>query len=161
MPLMETVQAIRSTLDCQVFPPAGLPEIGLPHVLPNDLREFYEVCGGLRLFQSAGYPVFIVSPNKLILANPVIVGDVYEDDISSDWYIIADDGNGDYFTIDLNSERLGRCYDSSHETHALPGETPIVALSFTDFLARMLANKGQYWYFLQPDFDSLGDAYNL
>ena len=87
-------------------------------------------------------------------------------EISWDWYTIAVTGNGDYFSIDLNPRRLGRCYDSNHETHALRGQTPILGFSFTEFLTRIIARidntRGTNWNWEEGGFDtmSLGDAFD-
>lgn len=102
----------------------------------------------------------MVPAHEIVPANPVIVSEQTEGDISASWYILADDLNGDYFTIDLSRERLGRCYDSFGDSHAQVGDCKIVAASFTEFLMRMLDNAGRHWHFLQPDFASLGDAYD-
>lgn len=53
---------------------------------------------------------------------------------------------GEYLTIDLNEERKGRCYDSLFDRHRIVGETQLIATSFTDFIQRLLDNKGQHWY---------------
>jgi hypothetical protein len=53
------------------------------------------------------------------------------------------------------------CYDSFHEVHGMPGSCAVVALSFTDLLERLLAARGGHWYWLEPGFASLGDAYDL
>ncbi len=87
------------------------------------------------------------------------------DDISWSWYVIAITDNGDHFSIDLSPERLGRCYDSFHETHALRGDTDVVAHTFTDFLERIFQllkscqSSGGYW---EDKLNSLrlGDAYD-
>src|SRR2546422_2738610 len=144
MHIQQLIAKIRNTPDCTINAPMGLPIVNEPHVLPDDLCSFYEACGGLSLFEKSEYPVFIVSPKEVVLANPIIVGELCEDDISSSWYIIAKDGNGEYLTIDLSKERLGRCYDSFFDRHGVPGSCPIIALSFTDLLARLYENKGQY-----------------
>lgn len=144
---------------CVVFPPQGIPTIDPTLELPLDVHEFYEVCGGVTLFQHADYQVNIVPPQEFVLSNPVLVGERCEEDISSNWYLVANDGHGEYLTIDLDPSRLGRCYDSFHDRHGVVGESSIIALSFTDLLERLIKNKGQYWYWLQDDFASLGDAY--
>jgi antitoxin YokJ len=59
---------------------------------------------GLVLFENEEYPIHIVSPDEFILANPVIVGELCEEDISSNWYIIGNDGNDEYLTIDLDKK---------------------------------------------------------
>ena len=146
--------------DCVVRPAAGRPIIPAPHLLPDDLMKFYDLCAGVQLYGTAAYPVSIVMPHEIVPANPVIRGEQIESDISASWYVLADDMNGDYFTIDLCRDRMGRCYDSFWDSHTQVGDCKIIADSFTDFLMRMLNNAGKHWYFLQPDFASLGDAYD-
>ncbi|GCE23165.1 SMI1/KNR4 family protein [Dictyobacter kobayashii] len=155
------VNKIRATPSCQVYDPIGFPALGPNHVLPEDLKQFYTICGGVSLFDAQDYSLLIVPPTRCVLANPVIVGSIFEDDITATWYIIGDDGNGDYLTIDFSKERLGMCYDSFHEIHGLRGNCPVIARSFTDLLSRLYDNGGQYWYWLQSDFVSLGDAYDV
>ena len=104
MNIDELIAQIRTTPDCEVYIPTGLPTIDEGHILPDDLRTFYELCGGVSLFQSDPYPLM--------------------------------------------------------ETHGVAGSCPIIATSFTDLLTRLYENKGQRWYWLRPDFVSLGDAYD-
>lgn len=169
--IRDLINEVRKRPDCKVYSPSGLPIIAEAHVLPSDLIEFYALCGGLSLYENADYSAFIVPPNEVVLANPKIAcmsrdellavdEEFWKDSISWDWYTIAHDGNGDFLTIDLHPYRLGRCYDSFHETHALIGDSSIIATSFTDLLRRLLANEGRYWYWLERDFVSLGDAYD-
>ncbi len=154
------IATIRNLPGCRVYPPKGLPVIREDLILPDDLRTFYGLCGGLSLFENNMYPISIVSPEDFVLANPVIVGELCEYDISSTWYIIATDYDEEKLTIDLSPARLGRCYDSFIDRHGIAGSCPIIATSFTDLLARLLDNKGQHWYWLHSDFESLGDAYD-
>jgi len=128
--------------------------------LPDDIKEFYNLCGGVSLYLSGESTANIVPPNEFILANPLIVGERCVNDITSNWYIVANDGNGDYLTIDLEKERLGRCYDSFWDSHGVVGECPIIANSFTEILERLIDNKGQHWYWLSDGFEALGDAYD-
>ena len=158
MDMRSLVAAIQNTPGCAVRPPAGLPKVADGHVLPDDLREFYTLCGGATLFSSALYDFTIVPPDRVVPANPVIlVGATEEqlaatkDDISWSWYIIGESDSGQYISIDLNPERLGRCYDSFWEVH--PGNSPTIARSFTDLLVRLLADGGQSLYWTTPDFD--------
>ncbi|MCM3490000.1 SMI1/KNR4 family protein [Alkalihalophilus marmarensis] len=152
---------IKNLPGCRVLEPNGLPSIDeASHVFPEDIKEFYTLCGGVILIEHEEYPTFVVPPDKFVLANPIIIGELCEEDISSNWYIICNDGKDEYLTIDLAKERLGRCYDSFFDRHGLVGETQMIATSFTDLLERLVENKGQYWYWLKNDFDSLGDAYD-
>lgn len=118
------------------------------------------------MFNSSAYSMDIVPPSRFVLANPVIFIGVSKNelnetgvDISWSWYIVGEGENRQYITIDLSFERLGRCYDSFWDSHAMPGYTPIVARSFTDLLSDLLLNRGKHWYWLQPDFRPIGDAY--
>lgn len=167
MSLDDLLLEIQTTPDCRVDVPRGLPLSEHAHRLPDDVRQFYQQCAGLSLAEHSLYPVSIVPPTQCLLANPVILGEMAGrtqqaegNDLSWSWYIIAECGDGDYLTIDLDPQRLGRCYDSFHETHGLVGDTPIIALSFTELLTRLYVKRGQHWYWLQPDFVSLGDAYD-
>src|SRR5262245_9597659 len=96
------------------------------------------------LFQQNDYHALIVPPDRVVPANPIIVGQEYADDITASWHIIADDGNGDYLTIDLHPERLGRCYDSFHETHGLVGDCPVIVSQWTGSLLRSAPTMGSH-----------------
>ena len=159
------LQRAKKAADCESLPPAGLPVDVDATLLPTDVVEFYSRCGGLELFKGSSYSVEIVRPSDFVLSNPEILPagwerDVLPDDISNDWFVIGRSGEEQYFSIDLASDRVGRCYDSFWETHASPGESPIVARSFTEFLDSLLKAEGQYWYWLAEGFSSLGDAYD-
>jgi hypothetical protein len=162
------VHAIRTTPGCMVYPPECLPTIEEGHTLPEDLSAFCQACGGLVLFEGSEYPVRIVSPREVRVANPVIITNWSEeelraesrDDISWSWYIIAQsltNPNSEIITIDLDRERLGLCYDSFWDRH--PQESEIIAESFTDFLSRSYADRGRWPYWLQPNSKSFGRPY--
>jgi len=166
--MRDLLRRIQTTPSCRVESPVGLPTIRSSLCLPDDVQEFYSLCGGVFLAEHTPYAMALVAPSSFTLANPVVLGNIIvqaqklqgEDDISWSWYIMATCGNGEYLVIDLNKERLGRCYDGFHETYGLVGQTPIIARSFTELLTRLYENRGQYWYWLRPDFVSPGDAYD-
>jgi hypothetical protein len=162
MKLAEILRRLSAEDGCVIAPPTDIPLPASGHVVPNDVLEFYRLAGGASLFEGADYPFFIVPPDKVRPANRVLELDSGGGDISDAWYIIADtgDGSSDYLTIDFDPARLGRCYDSFHETHALVGDTPIIARSFTELLERLLDNHGRYPYWLRDDFEGMGDAYD-
>lgn len=164
--MLQLLNLIGRTPDCVVNPAQGLPTIDSNHVLPDDLIEFYKLCGGVSFFSSSAYYMEILPPDRFVLANPVIFIGVGESelrasisDISWSWYIVGEGANRQFMTIDLSSERLGRCYDSFWDSHAMPGYSPIIAKSFTELLNKLFANRGRHWYWLQPEFRSIGDAY--
>lgn len=160
MSMEELINKIKNNSDCVVYSPKGIPKCCENCVLPEDLKEFYELCGGIVLHSSKDYTVKIVEPDEFQLANPVIVGELCSYDISSQWYIIACSVNDDYLTIDLSEERLGKCYDSFWDRHGVVGECPIIANSFMDLLYRLFNSNGEYWYWLTDSFVPLGDAYD-
>ncbi|MEC0127796.1 MULTISPECIES: SMI1/KNR4 family protein [Paenibacillus] len=162
MKIKTIVKQIEQFDDCMISPPIGLPRLSENHILPEDVKEFYQICGGIKLFEGKDFGVDIVSPEKFVLANPVIVNELCEYDISSNWYIIADDRNGDFLTIDLHKDRLGRCYDSHWDTHAVAGSCAIISNSFTELLSNLVETKGQgtTWFWDEDDFEPLGDAYD-
>jgi len=160
MDVPQLIERARAIAGCTLLPPRGIPAIAESHTLPNDLAIFYRLCGGMALFVESEYPITLVSPDAFVLANPLIVGELCEYDISSSWYILSRDRNNEALTIDLHPGRLGRCYDSFYERHGVRGSCPIIARSFTEFLSRILDRNGGYYYWLQSDFISLGDAYD-
>lgn len=160
MSVRDIIEKIKGIPDCLVLPPSGTPNIEDHLVLPEDVLEFYQLCGGIHLFQHAAYRVNIVQPQDFVLANPVIVGERCEEDISANWYIVATDGNGDYLTVDLELSRMGKCYDSFWDSHGVVGECRVIAFSFLELIERLIQNKGEYWYWLEENFVSLGDAYD-
>lgn len=155
MDIDQLVTVLRGTDDCRVYPPVGMPPVEAPHVLPDDLRRFYQLCGGAELFGSSAYSLTLVPPDRVVLANPVIIIGVPEetleaskDDPSWSWYIIGEGRNAQYLTIDLHPDRLGLCYDSFWEVH--PSDSDVSAYSFTELLHRLLDNRGQHWWWARP-----------
>ncbi len=169
MSIRELVARIQATPDCTVADPISRADLHLPalhpgHVLPDDLREFCDVCGGLTLFERSPYPMIVVPPPEVMLANAILFSGLMPEeqlasleDISWTWYLIARDEKRRYLTIDLSPERLGRCYDSSPGNHAHPGSSTIVAFSFTELLTHLYEDQGLHLF---PKVVSLGDAYD-
>ena len=146
---------------CDLLPRAGQPSLGPGLALPEDLRAFYDLCGGAVLFHDALYSVVIRGPESLVPANPVIIGEPCPEDLTGTWHLVADGSDGSQFmSIDLHPDRLGRCYDSFHEIHGVAGSCPVIAASFTDFLERLVVSAGGRWFWLEPGFEPLGDAYD-
>jgi antitoxin YokJ len=148
IPISDLLATIRHRPDCTILPAAGQPRVRASDRVPDDMRGFYEICGGVTLFPHGAVPLTILPPARVGVANLIILGldertlfekyNLPSDEPSWSWYTLALDGNGDYFVIDLSQARTGRCYDAHHETYPARGETNVIALTFTDFLARML-----------------------
>ena len=141
-------------------PPSGIPSIPATVQLPDDVRAFYERAGGAMLFQQRDFSIEVVPAAEFVRANPIIRLCDGEYDISFDWFIIARSGRTQYVTIDCNPQRLGHCYDSFWDVHALRGDSRVIAVSFTEFLDRFLNNTDDIWYWTRDDFVPHGDAYD-
>ncbi|TAF65397.1 MAG: SMI1/KNR4 family protein [Cytophagales bacterium] len=128
-------------------------------VIPEDMFQFYQLCGGISLWINSPYRLDIVPFDTIVRANPIIVGQSYENDISFDWFIIGKAQNSQYITIDLNKNRLGKCYDSFWDRHAVVGSCSVIALNFTELIVSILKQKENFFW-LENDFQSLGDAYD-
>lgn len=159
MSIQELIKKISSNPMCFVKESIGLPQLEEGVELPKDILEFYKLCGGIDLFTASCYGFSIVSPNEFVLANPIIIGEICSDDISSEWYIIAKDVENNYITVDLNQLRLGRCYDSFWDRHGVVGECAIIATSFTELLKNLYLTNGKSIYWLDEGFKVIGDAY--
>lgn len=163
------IEEVKHKPDCIILP-CTTTNIDMLEILPDDLKEFYSLCGGMTLFEDSPFSVRIVSPNEIKSANLVILGEeliraeiekgTYEKQISKDWYIIADLSNSDYIVIDMNEKRKGRCYSALWDSYPSRGDTPILALSFTELMEKLIENNGDYWFFLKENFHSYGDAYD-
>lgn len=159
--IIEILTKIENTKDC-IISKLGSPIKELPFEfdLPKDLKYYLENYSSIVLFQSAGYSIKIVGLSDFKRANPIIVGEDAEDDISYNWYIIAHDDNSQYITIDLTKNKSGKCYDSFWDRHGVVGEQAVIAKSFTELLERLYQSGGKSWYWTEPGFPSYGDAYD-
>lgn len=155
----EIIKKISQFNNCTIYPSIGLPIV--EHDLPDDLKAFYKLCGGIDFFIDSDYSIKIVSPMEFQPANPVIIGEDIQGDRSSEWYIIAKDENSQFVTMDLNKKTFGRCYDSFHDRHGIVGSTDIIANSFTHLLTQLFNGRGEYWYWLADGFEYMGDAYDV
>lgn len=160
MDILELIEIIKQNSECMVKISSGLPKLENNFKLPKDLELFYKYCGGITLFKNKNCEIEILSPDKFKLANPIIVGELLESDISSTWFTICQNGNGDYITIDLDENRLGRCYDSFWECHGVVGECQIVANNFTELIANLFRSNGENYFWLEENFKYIGDAYD-
>ncbi|NGM83770.1 SMI1/KNR4 family protein [Paenibacillus sp. 7124] len=170
MNIEELIKTLNKRSDCILFEPSSLPELTDKIDVPQELIEFYRLCGGGTLFVDSARPIEILKPSEVLPANLVILGEeAYEElllneenDISMKWYVVVRYDEIEYVTIDFDQVRCGRCYDSFHETHAVAGSCEIIALTFSEFLSNLLetttkTSDGLYW--LRDDFIRIGDAY--
>ena len=60
MDVLELLDRIKNTPDCIVYSPCGLPVLNKGVKIPDDLKVFYENCGGISLFAGREYSFTIV-----------------------------------------------------------------------------------------------------
>lgn len=157
------VAELRSHPHSTLLPPSGVPKVPPSYSLPSDLRRFYELAGGADIHtdhKCAG-PIRILPPTEFQRIDAAITGERFASGPLEHWFATADVGDGNYISIDLHPAHHGLCYDSFHETFAMPGYVSIVATSFTDLLSRLLRHPEDSDYWLQDDFPVLGEAFAL
>ena len=164
--LEEIIYKIKNSSDCIVHPPNGLPNTANIHSLHSDIIQIYELTGGIDFYTNMDYQMRILPPHDFELSNTKILGQeckqyIQDNDISNHWYTIADAGPEQYISVDLHPDRFGRCYDSFCQTHAVPGDSPVLALNPIDLILSIFENKGEYWFWLKDSFSKLGDAYDI
>ena len=168
MTIANIIERIRSTPGCGVAAPHREVADMLSKAgdLPDDLAWYFRHCGEVSLFAEKPFGITIVGIDSFQPTNTVLYPDPadlnweeLENDISQEWRLIGRaDELGQYVSIDLSENRRGWCYDSFHETHATPGDTAIIAYSFTELLTSVLNAEG--WYWTADDYQSYGDAYD-
>lgn len=163
MNIKDLFKTLGNLSNFEIKPPCGFPKLKEGHVLPDDLKEFYTMCGGINCYtEEGGFPIEILSPSNFTQANKLLLGEEYDDDISSSWYVIVDAEDGNYITIDCDPKRIGKCYESFEYRHAVVGNCPIIALSFTELLNNIITYKGDYFFWKDDlKFVSYGDAYEV
>ena len=166
--LVDLLGSMSNHPQCLMESPAGIPAVQQGHLLPDDVQLFYRLCGGLTLVEGNDYLACIASPREVIQTNswlfygltPEQLNET-KDEPSWSWYIIGHGDSGMYISIDLEPSRLGHCYYSFWDSHAVEGDAPVIAASFSDLLNRMWTSRGKSFYEGDPEFRSLGDFYDL
>lgn len=167
MSIVNILETIQQDRNCNLLERKNSEnKVNLSH-LPDDLAYFFSHYDGIEFFMEKSYGIKIVGLEEFVNANNYFYpeGDVIweelENDISNNWYIIAKSEEMEqYITIDLHPERLSYCYDSFLPTHANPGDSPIIAKTFTELLGNIFQTQGDYWFWLKEEFESYGDAYD-
>lgn len=161
--LSDLIDSLRAEQSCTVAPPTGQPHVAeVDSRLPDDLREFFEICGGVTLFRGANFEWAISGPSELTPTNLIVLGGQVPDDITATWHVIARQPHDSsaLVSIDLSEGRRGWTYDSDVEVHGVAGSCTVISHSFTDLLAGLIACRGEYIFWEDDSFVSLGDAYD-
>ena len=122
---------------------------------PHDLARFLGRCGGVVTHAD------VTIGARVVPAQEAIFGERDDDDRSAHWFVIAEDDVSSTAlraVIDLAPRRLGRVYDGFWDRFGVAGSMPVIALSFSDLLERLVESSGEpYW---ADDDLGLGDAYD-
>jgi hypothetical protein len=123
--------------------------------VPHDLARFLERCGGV-VTQAD-----VTVGSRVVQAQQALLGERDDNDRSAHWFVIAEDDDSSTAlraVIDLDPQRLGRVYDGFWDRLGVAGSMPVIALSFSDLLERLVLSGGEpYW---ADDDLELGDAYD-
>ncbi|WP_217492509.1 SMI1/KNR4 family protein [Paenibacillus sp. KS1] len=165
MKIIEIIKKIEQDSNCRLV--KRTTDFTNEFALPEDLNYFFSHYDSLQMFSDKPYGIKIVSSNEFIPTSKRlypeddVIWEELEGDISNEWYLIAESEQiNQYISIDLSDSHLGYCYDSFLETHATPGDSQIIAKSFTELLEHLYASKGENWFWLTDNFKSYGDAYD-
>jgi len=148
MMMEEIIKKIDNDEHCQLLEKRS--DLNLPdsYHIPEDMKLYYSYCGGANLFHNKDYQWNILSPNDINNACETVINEPCEATELEYFFCIAEDGNGDYLAINLGKENNGVIVDAFHETFGLAGDTPVIALSFTELLNSLYDNSGDYPYWL-------------
>jgi hypothetical protein len=75
------VEAIRRENGCTVAPPSGRAIATIGRAIPEDLREFYRLCG-VEIFSGLNFPWRISGPDLLLPTTIEGIGDQVANDIT-------------------------------------------------------------------------------
>jgi antitoxin YokJ len=168
--LLTVVEAIGRRSDCAVLEPQAQPAVEHPLALPDDLRRFYELCGGLVLFRDGATPWRIVPPGELVPAARRFLAVQDADaamadprDVAGTTFVFADQGGAstdEHVVVDLHPARAGRYYETFWDRFGLAGEMPIIARSVAEALTWLLEMRGEGVEAALSRRAPLGDAYD-
>ncbi len=61
------------------------------------------------------------------------------------WRCLVDVQNGDYLAINLEPDHVGEIIDCFHESIGKPGQSAVIAESFTELMERLVKSKKAFW----------------
>lgn len=164
--ILKMLEEVSANANCKILPRSGKPALGTLIKIPDDLVEFYELCGGVELYLDRNFGFRIVGSSELVPTSKALLSTNFyerhrvelEDDRTASWYLVArGSGPEEAVSIDLGGEHPGYCYDSFWDTFGTPN-CRIVARSFTELLRRLIDAKGEVIYWTEPGAPFYGFA---
>jgi len=146
--------------------PSSIEDLERSHgyQLPSDLKAFYRRYKSVKLFvYEYGATYFFVPVSEMHPTRIDIYGEDTDEWGPSTWLSVCDVQDGNYIAIDIASKDKGgyNYIDCFHETFARPGESQIIAKTFTELLERALHGGGDNVYYCQDGFIGYGDGMPL
>lgn len=169
------IERFSKRADCKVLPPIFCERLDetTDCDLPNELIEFYNLCGGIEISpESASDDAIILPPEEFKQADPIIANEemieiwkeagIYESFKSKDCFVFVDIGNGNYIVVDLNKEHFQNVYLANWENYPNLGDVPVLANSISEFLNLLilgLENSNDFFW-EADDFTPIKMAFN-
>lgn len=118
--------------------------------LDPDLRAFYLHCDGASLFKRPDSPFRFCSLSELVRARVVMAGEDSDERGPSSWYALCALHDSNYILLDVSQQQEGRyaLRDGYREGFPDPEYCPVIAHSFSEFLAGALRSNGN-WFWLE------------
>ncbi|RJS26225.1 SMI1/KNR4 family protein [Corallococcus sp. H22C18031201] len=118
--------------------------------LDPDLRAFYLHCDGAALFDPLDPAVTFLPLAQIERARVAILQDDSDASGPADWYVIAEVPDTNWMLLDVSHLESGRypIRDGYREMFPRPDYCPVIAPSFSNFLARTLRSEGR-WFWLR------------
>lgn len=161
----QIIEALKDSSEHEFLPIESEINKDKLELLPKDLQFFYTHFTNATLNKGKFTEIKIVGLKDLTPINKFLYppdDDIWEElagDMSNEWFLLAtSESLSQYISIDLRKDKLGYCYDSFLQTHANPGDSLIIAQSFTELLINLSKNQNE-WYWLNDNFCGYGDAY--
>jgi antitoxin YokJ len=150
----ELLEAISSDGRCVVKPSIGLPKINPSILLPQEIIDFYSLCGGIEFFTDEDYCCFINSPNDFTFANGVALRELSESDVldafgadhfSWSWYYFAHfDTLDDIIAVSVQGDDVLSCYDCYWSSY--PNKNRKISSSVSEMIEKIYLSGGKIHY---------------
>ena len=83
-PLREVLREIAARADCHVLPARGPVSVPDNLMIPDDLRQLYELRGGILLFDTGWFPRRVCGPDDLVPASARLPGHEVAEQVARD-----------------------------------------------------------------------------
>jgi hypothetical protein len=146
--IREVLHQLVSRSDCEVLPFSGMPALNQGDVLPEQLAEFYKLCGGIRIkrFNDCFYSWYVSKPTDFRAAVGVIHQGEMSDSERAFWsahwansfYVVAEtEGSGEVIVTSCGDRFRGLYFDGHRETFGCD-KMPVIAQSLAELIVLLV-----------------------